>query len=52
MNRADAREVPIIAITADIFEEDRSAALEAGMNAYLTKPIDADALMHLLENVL
>jgi CheY-like chemotaxis protein len=52
LNRADAREVPIIAITADIFEEDRSAALEAGMNAYLTKPIDADALMHLLENVL
>lgn len=36
--------VPIIAMTASAFEEDRRKALEAGMDAYLTKPVEADRL--------
>lgn len=35
---------PILALTANAFEEDRRAALEAGMNDFLTKPLDPQAL--------
>lgn len=38
--RADARAVPILAMTADVFSEDITAALAAGMNAHLAKPLD------------
>ena len=37
--------IPIIAMTANAFEEDKKAAMEAGMNAHLAKPIDTGALM-------
>ncbi|NLD19782.1 MAG: PAS domain-containing protein [Clostridiales bacterium] len=40
LDRADAAEVPIIAMTADAFIEDRSKMFEAGMNIHLTKPIE------------
>ena len=37
-------DIPIIAMTANAFEEDRVAALEAGMNEHIAKPIDMDKL--------
>ncbi len=40
MNRADAAVVPIIAMTANAFAEDRIAAKEAGMNEHLAKPLE------------
>ncbi len=46
--RARGDETPIIALTANAFEEDRKVCLEAGMNAFLTKPVDAAALKTLL----
>lgn len=38
------RKTPIIALTADVFEEDRRRCLEAGMNAHLGKPVDPTLL--------
>ena len=44
LDRADAKTIPIIAMTADVFHETILAAKEAGMNEYVTKPIDQDSL--------
>ncbi len=41
--------VPIIAMTANAFEEDRKLALESGMNEHMAKPIDISVLMELLK---
>lgn len=42
--RPDASTVPIIAMTANAFREDRELAIEAGMNGFVPKPIDVDVL--------
>ncbi len=44
--------VPIIAVSADALTERKQAAIDAGCNAYVTKPIDFDTLIHALEEVL
>ena len=40
--------IPIIAMTANAFEEDRRAAFEAGMNGYAAKPIEIEKLMRII----
>ena len=45
LSRADAATVPIIAMTANAFTDDREASAKAGMNEHLAKPLDADELM-------
>ncbi|MGX8702894.1 MAG: amino acid permease, partial [bacterium] len=48
LGRPDAKKIPIIAMTANVFEEDIKACLAAGMNAHLGKPIDPEALSKVL----
>lgn len=48
MDRVDAHDVPIIAMSANAFTEDKALAASVGMNEYLTKPIDMDRLFQLL----
>ena len=45
-------EIPIVAVTANAFEEDRKISLEAGMNGHLAKPYDIDAIMQTLSEIL
>lgn len=42
--RDDAASIPVFAMTANAFVEDRQAAKEAGMNVHIAKPIDAEIL--------
>ncbi len=50
-NRAKSR-IPIIAMTANAFEEDRSQAFDAGMNAHIAKPIDIEVVVATLRMIL
>ncbi len=48
LKRADARRIPIIALTANAFNEDVQRSLQAGMNAHLSKPVEPDRLFRIL----
>ena len=48
MNRPDARRIPIIALTANAFDEDVQRSLQAGMSAHLSKPVESDRLIQIL----
>ncbi len=51
MNRPDAKSVPIIAATANAYEEDVRMVREAGMDAHIAKPMDIGQLAHLLQRL-
>jgi len=44
--------IPIVAMTANAFEEDRKAALDAGMDEHISKPIDIDKMKYILSRFL
>ena len=48
LNRPDAKNVPIIAMTANAYREDIEQALSAGMNGHVAKPIDIDVVRRIL----
>ena len=53
-DRPDAKQIPILAVTANAFAEDIAMTTEAGMNAHIEKPIDFEllcqTLSHLIQN--
>ena len=52
-NLDDARaDIPIVAMTANAFEEDRQKALESGMNAHISKPVDMNMLFKVMAQIL
>ena len=52
LDRPDAKTVPIVAMTANAFEEDRKAALQAGMDEFIAKPIDLQKVFSVLSALL
>lgn len=52
LERPDAVTIPIVAMTANAFQEDVDAAMEAGMNGFIPKPLDVNYLYRLLRDLL
>ena len=52
MENSELASIPIFAMTANAFEEDKREALNCGMNGHLAKPIDVEQLFKLLRKVL
>ena len=52
MEREDAAGIPIIALTANAFDEDVQRSLQAGLNAHLTKPVQPESLYETLESLI
>ena len=52
MNREDNKKIPILAMTANAFEEDKKKAYEAEMSGYLIKPLNINTLLNELKNLL
>ena len=50
--REDAKAIPIIALTANAFDEDVQRSLQAGMDAHLSKPVEPEALFETLESLI
>lgn len=52
MENKELASIPIIAMTANAFEEDKQEALKSGMNGHIAKPIDIDVLFGVLRQIL
>ncbi len=52
MKRADAKKIPIIALTTNAFDEDVQRSLQAGLNAHLSKPVKPEQLYQTLEELI
>ena len=52
MDREDAKTIPIIALTANAFDEDVQRSMQAGLNAHLSKPVEPELLFRTLENLI
>ena len=52
LDRPDAAVVPVIAMTANAFDEDVQRSLQVGMNAHLSKPVEPEHLYQTLEELI
>ena len=52
MDRSDAEKIPIIAMTANAFDEDVKHSLQVGMDAHLSKPVEPERLYQTLEELI
>ena len=50
--REDAGTIPVIALTANAFDEDVQRSMQAGLNAHLSKPVEPDLLFETLESLI
>ena len=51
LDREDAKTIPIIAMTANAFAEDRIRVKEAGMNEHVAKPVDVELLIKVIHKL-
>ena len=51
LEREDAASIPIVAMTANAFAEDVKEALNAGMNAHVSKPVDMEVLKRTIKEL-
>ena len=52
LENKDHANIPILAMTANAFEEDKQAAIDSGMNGHIAKPIDIGKLMATLDKMI
>ena len=52
MDRTDSKSIPIIALTANAFDEDVQRSMQAGLDAHLSKPVEPETLFETLENLI
>ena len=52
MDRRDSKKIPIIAVTANAFDEDVQNSLQAGLNAHLSKPVEPNEVYKILESLI
>ena len=52
MGRADSQLIPILAMTANAFDEDSKKSLSVGMNGHLSKPIEMDKVLAMLKRTM
>jgi len=52
LDRPDAKSIPIIALTANAFDEDVQRSMQAGLNAHLSKPVEPEVLFETLETLI
>jgi len=52
LDRPDAKSIPIIALTANAFDEDVQRSMQAGLDAHLSKPVEPELLFETLENLI
>ena len=52
MEREDAKNIPIIALTANAFDDDVQRSMQAGLNAHLSKPVEPEVLYKTLEKLI
>ena len=50
-DHSDSKTVPIVAMTANVFEEDVKKSFDAGMNAHLSKPVDIKQMYAVLDEL-
>ena len=46
--RKDSKTIPIVAMSANTFHDDRQKGIDAGVNAYIPKPVDEEKLVKIL----
>ncbi len=52
VNKEDAQQIPIVAMTANAFDEDMKKSIDSGMNGHLSKPIDIKVMLDMIKRVM